>query len=153
MGSGKTGYCSICKHPKVAAVNEVIKAGGSFTAALEEASTYDWKFAKGTFFTHKAHVTSPLLTAADEARKNPVIVPHNNKAVLEAIRDAGFKKIMENPDSITPSQTLRAASILAEKEGKADTIHVVLAKLLQGAPATEFIEGEYTVERLETTEA
>jgi hypothetical protein len=152
MAGSKTGYCSICKHPKVKIVNEVIAGGGSFNAALDRASEVGWAFAKGTFFKHKEHATSSLLTDADKARKNPVI-PQSNKAVLEAIRDLGMRKALEDPDSVTVNQALRAASILAEKESKQEGVLVVLAKALQGRPP-EVIEGEYEVlPRLEMKEA
>jgi hypothetical protein len=153
VAGSKTGYCSICKHPKVKAVNEVIAGGGSFSAALDRAEDFDWKFSKGTFLKHKAHATSALLTDADKARKNPV-VPQNNRAVLEAIRDLGMQKALNDPDSVTVNQALRAASILAEKETKQDSIIVLLAKQLQGTPPMAEIEGEYTVlPQIETKEA
>lgn len=154
MASGKTGYCSICRNPKVKVVNEVIAGGGSYTAALERATEFDWKFSKATYYSHKAHATSPLLTDAEKARKSPV-VPTSNKAVLEAIRDIGMKKALENPDSVTVNQALRAASILAEKEGRHESVLIVLAKALQGTPP-ELIEGTWrdvTPPQLETQEA
>ena len=152
MAGSKTGFCSICKNPKVKVVNEVIAGGGSYSAALERAEEAGFRFSKGTFFKHKAHATSPLLTDAEKARKNP-IVPSSNKAVLEAIRDLGMKKALENPDAVTVSQALRAASILADKEPRQEGILVVLAKELQGRPP-EVIEGEFTeLPMLETKEA
>lgn len=123
-------------------VNEVIALGGSYSAALDRAEEVGLKFAKATFYNHKSHATSPLLTDADKARKNPV-APQSNRAVLEAIRDMGMKRALENPDSVTVNQALRAASILAEKESKKDSILVVLAKALQGE-APELIEGEFS---------
>lgn len=155
MAGGKTGYCSICKNPKVKVVNEVIKTGGSFTKALYAATEEGFTFAKATFYTHKAHATSPLLTDAETARKKP-IVPQSNKAVLEAIRDLGMAKALSDPDSVTVNQALRAASILSEKEGKQDSILVILAKALQTggiSPMVEVIEGSYEeVPRLEVQE-
>jgi hypothetical protein len=140
----KTGFCSICRQPKVKVVNEVIAAGGSFPAALERAQDAGFNFSKATFFKHKAHATSTLLTD----------VPKTNRAVLEAIRDLGMQKALENPDSITVNQALRAASILAEKESKQDHILIVLAKRLQQDSTPEIIEGEFTeMPRLEMQEA
>lgn len=148
----KTGYCSICRQPKVKVVNEVIAAGGSWTAALERANDAGFNFSKATFFKHKAHAESPLITDAEKARSRP-IVPKNNRAVLEAIRDLGMQKALENPESVTVNQALRAASILAEKESRQDHILVVLAKKLQQG-GSDVIEGEYTeLPRLETQEA
>ena len=149
----KTGFCSICKQPKVKVINDAIKAAASFTAALEIAEDNGFRFAKATFYSHKEHVTSPLLTDAEKARANPVVQPRSNKAVLEAIRDLGMAKAIADPDSVTVNQALRAAAILAEKESKTEGILVVLAKALQGAPAQEVIEGSFTeMPMLETQE-
>lgn len=150
----KTGYCSICKNPKVKVVNDAIKGGASFSAALEIAQDHGLKFSKATFYSHKSHVTSPLLTDAEAARKNPIVQPQSNKAVLEAIRDLGMRKAMADPDSVTVNQALRAAAILAEKESKQDSILIVLAKALQAPAAPELIEGEYEeVPLLEVSES
>jgi hypothetical protein len=149
----KTGFCSICRQPKVKVVNEVIAAGGSFPAALERAQDAGFNFSKATFFKHKAHASSTLLTDAEASRKK-LAVPKTNRAVLEAIRDLGMQKALENPDSITVNQALRAASILAEKESKQDHILIVLAKRLQQDSTPEIIEGEFTeMPRLEMQEA
>lgn len=151
--AGKTGFCSLCRHPKVKELNAVIKAGASFTAALEEMEKHSWRFSKATFYTHREHSTSALITDAEKARKNP-IVPQSNKAVLEAIRDLGMQKALSDPDSVTVNQALRAAAILADKESKQDSIYVVLAKAVQAKPV-EIIEGEFTevTPLLETQEA
>jgi hypothetical protein len=140
----KTGYCSICRQPQVKVVNDAIAGGASFPAALERAQEKGFKFSKATFFKHKDHATSPILTDAENARKKS-IVPKNNRAVLEAIRDLGMQKALENPESVTVNQALRAASILAEKESRQDHILIVLAKALQQeGPPVEVIEGEFT---------
>lgn len=150
----KTGFCSVCRSEKVKVVNEVIEAGGSFNEALVIAQENGFTFSKGTFFRHKTHITSALITDAEAARKNPVVLPKSNKAVLEAIRDLGMRKAVTNPESVTVNQALRAASILNEKETKQDSVIVVLAKALQqqhDEPEIPEISGEYhEVPRLES---
>lgn len=146
----KTGYCSICRRPDVKQINKAIEAGFSYQSVRDITSNPP---AKATFFKHKEHVTSPLLTDAEAARENPVIQPKSNKEVLEAIRDIGLANAMENPDRITTTHALRAAEILSAKEKRVDSVTVVLAKLLTaGAPAalpymeSEVVEGEYSLE-------
>ena len=143
--SGKTGFCSICRHPKVKVINEVIAGGGSYSAALDRGEEFGIKFAKATFYNHKSHATSTLITDAEKARKNPIMPtgPGSNRGFLEAIRDLGMKKALENPETVTVNQALRAASILSDKEGKHVAIEIVLAKALQGTPP-ELIEGSWS---------
>jgi hypothetical protein len=137
---GKTGYCKLCHSEHVSALNKLIKNGASFGQAIESMAPKGVTFSKATFYGHKGHITSPLLTAVEEARKNPVIKPTSNRAVLEAIRDIGMNKVMEDPDSVTVNHALRAASILAEKESRQDSVLVVLAKALQGSPEVAVLE-------------
>lgn len=143
----KTGYCSLCRHPKVKALNNAIIAGKGYTVASREMEQLGMKFAKATFLTHKAHLKSPLMTDAEVAHKE---VPVSNRAVLEAIRDIGMKKALDDPDAVNVNHALRAAKILQDAEGKQETILVLLAKAVQGPPP-EIIDGEY-VEQLETSE-
>jgi hypothetical protein len=106
-------------------------------------------FAKATFLTHKKHVTHPLMTDAEAARAAAPL-PRSNRAVLEAIRDIGMQKALDNPDAVKVDHALRAAKILQDAEGKQETLLVLLAKAVQGNPP-EIIEGTYT-ELLETSE-
>lgn len=128
-------------------MNQAIEDGWSYNAIKD---VFPNPPAKATFFKHKAHVTSALVTDAEQARKNPVITPKSNKEVLEAIRDIGLRNAMENPDSITANHAIRAAAILSEKETKRDPITVILAKLVQQnaePPMLEtVIEGEYSTD-------
>lgn len=146
-----TGYCSICKRPDLKIINKGIEAKLSYNSIRD---LIEDPPAKATFFKHKDHITSPLMTDADLARKNPVLKIGSNKEVLEAIRDIGLQNAMEHPDKITPSHALRAASILSDKEQKTDSVKIILARLLTTPisplkiESAEFIEGEFTVEEL-----
>lgn len=135
----KTGYCSLCRSPHVTALNNAIDAGKGYTICLREMGDLGFTFAKQTFLKHKEHRQHPLLTDAEEARKT---VPVSNRAVLEAIRDIGMKKALEDPEAVNVNHALRAAKILQDSEGKQETVLVLLAKAVQGAPP-EIITGEY----------
>jgi hypothetical protein len=127
-------------------LNKLIKDGASYAKATE-ALKEKIEFSKGTFYTHKRHVTHPLTTAVEEARSHPIIgTPRSNTAVVEAIRDIGMQNIMQNPEKITPSQTIRAAAILAEKENRKEELVIILAKEVMGPPRDlPLLEGEYRV--------
>jgi hypothetical protein len=146
----KTGYCSLCQHAEVKRLNAVIEKGASYPAALTAMERFGIIFSKGTFYTHKQHITSPLSTYVDEAPKL-IGVPKNNRAVLEAIRDFGMAQAMADPTKVTVKDALRAASILAEKDTKQADITVILAKVVQARPE---IDGEFVeLPQLEDTEA
>jgi hypothetical protein len=130
-------------------LNNAIAAGKGFGRVLADMEPLGLSFAKGTFLRHKGHVTDPLITAAEAARKNPVIKPTSNRAVLEMIRDLGMQKAMEDPDAINVNHALKAAKILQDAEGKQETVMVLLAKAVQG-PIPELIEGNF--KELTTTE-
>jgi len=148
----KNGYCSLCKNPKVLLLNNAIAAGKGYTVVSREMAEYDWRFSKGTYLTHRTHITSPLLTAAEEARKNPVLTPKSNRAVLEMIRDLGVQYAMDHPEEIGVNHALRAAKILQDAEGKQENVLIILAKSVMGnPPLPELIEGTYT-EMLTTDE-
>lgn len=141
----RTGFCSLCRSDFVAKLNKLISDGSGYTNALRTLSLKDpsISFSKGTFLRHKEHVTSALITEAEAARSNPVVVPTSNKASLELIRDLGIRKIIEDPSKIGVSQTIRAAQILAESEKNVDKIVVLLAKAVQQDYLAEPIESTY----------
>lgn len=138
----KTGFCSVCQREDVKRINKAIEDGWSYNAVKD---TFPTPPAKATFFKHKEHVTSPLVTAAQAARSNPVIKPRTNKEVLEAIRDIGLQNAIDDPSKITANHAIRAAAILSERE-KTHNVQIVLAELVQGPPPPMMIETETIVE-------
>ena len=136
----KTGYCSLCRSPKVEYLNNAIAAGKGYTKALAEMADLGVTFSKNTFLKHKSHITAPLITEAEAARKNPAIKPQSNRGVLEMIRDIGAQKAIDNPDTINLNHTIRAAKILADMEGKQEAAYIILAKAVQPVP---LLEGEF----------
>ena len=139
----KMGWCSLCHNKKVGALNNAIANGKGFIRCAREMEAIDLKFSKGTFLRHREHSTSPLLTAAETARKNPVIAPRNNQAVLEMIRDLAAQRALENPEEVTVAHGLRAAKILQDAAGKQENVLVIFAKALMGEPPPFMIEGEW----------
>ena len=148
-GRGKPGFCKICIHPAAQFLNKRYEAEGEdFNAAkaarLAKEIDSDFSFSRQTWYSHLEHITHPLVTAVEDAKKHPVVVPKTNEGVLEAIRDIGMRRAAEHPDEVGVDHALKAASILAQKQPKSDSIVVLLAKVISASPPPEIIEGEFT---------
>jgi hypothetical protein len=143
------GSCKICSGQYADQINNMIQAGkneGQIKRAIREIDPAIW-WSRPTFYAHKEHITHPLVTAADAARKNPLIVPSTNRGALEMIRDAGMRQIIDNKVVLTPDHTLKAISIMEQSKRPIESIWIVLAKLMNtGSPeqSGEVIVGEYT---------
>lgn len=138
-----TGYCSVCQRGDIKKYDKAIADGWSYNTIRE---LFPNPPAKATHAKHKAH-TKVVATKPVEA--TPLdLRPRSNKEVLEAIRDLGLRNALENPESITVNQAIRAASVLAEKDKGQENITIIMAKLLQGpTPVLELdntIEGEWS---------
>jgi hypothetical protein len=148
-GYGKPGFCKLCVSPYAAALNKQIEKGLNAAECQRWAKELDEKFTfnRATFYTHRdEHITHPLIPAAEQARRNPVIVPRTNVGVLEAIRDIGRQRASEHPEEVTVDHALKAATALEQRKGGTDNIIILLAKAMQGAPMpveAQIVEGEY----------
>lgn len=146
MGASREGYCKLCSSPMAPALNKLIVDGKNAADAQRTMEPLGLKFTRQTFYSHKEHVTHPLITAVEKAKRNPVVVPKSNTGVLEAIRELGMRKAIDNPDEVTVDHALKAASILQQSEKKGDNILVVLAKSVMADVSEDiagYIEGEY----------
>lgn len=102
-------------------------------------------FSRATYYTHREHITSPLIPAAEAARRSPSIVPQTNVGVLEAIRNIGAQRALEHPEEVTVDHALKAASALEARKGGTDNWVILLAKAMQETPLleTEVVVGEF----------
>jgi hypothetical protein len=102
-------------------------------------------WARPTFYAHKDHITHPLVTQAEAARRNPIIVPKTTAGALEMIRDVGMARIVAHPETISPDHTLKALSILESSKRPSANIFVLLAKQMQTGynEPEEVIVGEW----------
>lgn len=152
-GRGKPGYCKICDSPWADAVNKLVEQGKNEAETKRAIQAIDptmtWN--RQTFYKHAEHVTHPLVTYERKARDNPPIVPKTTRGVLEAIRDIGMKRAIDNPEEVTVDHALRAATELNRTEKKVDGVFVILAKAISGQPQ-DVIEGEFYEELPETEE-
>lgn len=143
-GRGKPGYCKICDSPYADAINKLIaqEKNEAETKRTIQLIDSDFTWNRATFYAHKGHVTHPLVTHQKQALAEPAVAPKTTRGVLEAIRDIGMKRAIDNPEEVTVDHALRAASELNRTEKKTDDIRIVLAKIIAGGP-TEVIEGEF----------
>lgn len=146
-GAGKPGFCKICHFSGSRFINaRHAREEMNAKQALEFAKTLDpdFTFTRQTWYAHLEHITHPLVTAVAEAKKNPIVVPKTNTGVLEAIRDLGIRRAVENPDEVTVDHALKAAAELNKKQSGTDNVLIVFAKVLSGEQSAETVVGEWT---------
>lgn len=131
-------------------LNEKIKAGWNARQVKDWlAANYGVTFSRQTFYTHKdEHMTRPedrLVSAVEKQRATGVMLPRvsSNEQYLEAIRDIGYQRAVENPEEVTIDHGLKAAQILAGQKRGGGDITILLAKVFTGGDAPGVvIEGE-----------
>lgn len=144
---GKPGYCKICVHPGAQFINARhareelnAKQAVEFAKQLDP----DFTFTRQTWYSHLEHITHPLVTAVDEARKNPVVVPKTNTGALEMLRDLGMKRAVEHPEEVTVDIGFKAAAELNRKQTGTDNVLILLAKVISGEQPADVIAGEWS---------
>lgn len=153
-GRNKTGYCSVCASDLEPEINKRMKAGWNAAKVNEWLSKFERKpgvpmaFNRQTLYKHRDHITSSrdkVVAYAERARQNPVIKATTNRQFLEAVRDVGMTKAVQNPEDITIGDALKAVQIMENsKQGPGDT-YFVLAQIMTAAPPAlmgEVVEGE-----------
>jgi len=148
-GYGREGFCSICSHPEgwrfVQGVTKGGKSGTGWNAseAREAAENFGFRFSRQTWYEHQKHVLgkiAPPTQAVTAVPSGPkAIVPvkkSSNVEFLETIRDHALARALNNPDSITVEQGLKATQILeGRKTQPSDAINVLIQFVTGRAPA------------------
>lgn len=155
-GQGHRGYCRICDHPAAQFLNQKYEAdppdakgktGFNSAKAREFAATLDLTFDRATWYSHVKHITHPLMSLVKAAQENPIVVPKTNQGVLEAIRDLGMKRAIENPEEVTIDHAIRAADILEGKKLGSETVIAVIARFMAAAKPEEIVGEDIIVGR------
>lgn len=121
--------------------------------ALVQSMDPDWRPpSKPTWYAHKKHITAPIVTATQEAKRNPVIVPQSSVGALEMIRNLGMRNAVENPETVTVDHALKAATELERSKGSSGGVVMILAKMLAARDETPAIETAWTEVPALTTE-
>lgn len=112
------------------------------------AKTFGFTFGRDTWANHKAHsqtteqrvIQAHQIVAADKPVK---IARSTNDQFLEAIRDIGMTKAVNDPDSITIDQALKATQILENRKDKGgDGLRVLINIMTGHSPQPVIVEGE-----------
>lgn len=149
-GFGKQGYCRLCSFQDLKQLNDKIKAGWNARQVKDWlVANYGVTFSRQTFYTHKdEHMTRPedrIVSAVEKAQRKELMLPRvsSNEQYLEAIRDIGYQRAVENPEEVTIDHGLKAAQILASQKRGGGDITILLAKVFTGGESPEvIIEGE-----------
>lgn len=146
-GKGKPGYCSLCVHPGVKAINRIINEGGNagrVNAYLEQ--TYDKGVDRRTIYAHREHALSPenkVIQAAEIGRKQLTIRKTSTTEFLESLRDIGFSKAIEDPEKVSIEHALKAAQILeSRKDRGGDQLNILIAISTGQAPPILIEDGQ-----------
>lgn len=141
---GKAGYCKLCRWDEEPELNRLIKAGKNAAECARWAKgKFGFTFTRQTFYSHKEHLAAPqdkVVAAAAGRRREKVIPKATNKEFLEAVRDLAFANALEDPDSVTLEQGLKAASILESSKQKAGDITLILAQVVTGQRPDVLVE-------------
>ncbi len=148
-GFGQPGYCKLCASDLVPKINEMLRNGKNAAQIQKWCKEYNLTFARQTLYTHKEHITDPKTSFVDKARANPVIKRVSNRDFLEAVRDAGAARAMQDPESVSVDQALKATQIMMQDKRGHDGLTIILVKAVTGhidevIDPPMLIEGEYT---------
>ena len=149
-GFGKPGYCRLCSFADLKQLDEKLAAGWNARQITDWLQVnYKVSVTRQTIYTHRDyHAKRPedrVVSAVEKAQRKDVMLPRvsSNEQYLEAIRDIGYRRAVDNPDEVTIDHGLKAAQILAsQKQGGGNTF-ILLAKVMTGGGLPEvIIEGE-----------
>lgn len=142
-GQGKKGHCSICSSPLAESVNQMIKDGknaSDIRAFVLAAGQTPWS--RPTIYSHKDHVLSPEKQLVKAVRQDLQIKKGSNTEFLEVVRDIGLARAVQDPESISVDQALKATQILESRKEKTDNLAILVAFVTGNRPAGVVIEGE-----------
>lgn len=152
-GYGQAGYCSVCDSDLKGEINKRMKRKDSIASIRRYTVEKESPVSEPTLRNHRKHITDPKTTLVEQARKNPVIKRHTTNDFLQALVDIAATKAINDPESISIDQGIRAAQVIEGRKDKQVDALVKIARMLMGqAPRPEIIEGEYVeVKELQTS--
>lgn len=145
-GQGKAGWCKICDSPLRDPINKLVAQGKNAAEALRIVQQIDpeFYFSRQVYYSHRDHVTHPLITHVKQSLANPTVAPRTTQGFLELVQQSASQRALDNPEEITVKDGLQAANILSRSKEHRDTLVVLLAKAMTHQ-LPEAIEGEYEV--------
>lgn len=144
-GESKPGYCMICAWAGVKVLNVLLNNGSTIPAALAYARGQGFGCSRRTMASHKPHALTPenaVIQLAEQGRRALTIRKSSTVGFLEALRDIGYSRAIDEPDRVSLDHALKAASILeGRKDRQGDQINILVA-LTVGRRPSIVIEGE-----------
>mgnify|MGYP000158753089 CR=1 FL=1 len=145
-GEGQPGYCKLCAWEHSPELDKGIRAGWNAAQAGEWAKKYAFSFNRQSFYKHKVHALTPeqrVVQIAETKKKALDIKRGSNTNFLEAIRDIGYSKAIEDPDQISIDHALKAVALLeGRKDKSSDQLAILISVVTGQQPPTVVIEGE-----------
>lgn len=148
-GFGKQGYCKLCSFVDLKALNDKIIAKWNARQIIDWLSTnYGETATRATIYNHRdnhmSRAEDRLVTAVQKQRASGHMMPRvsSNEQFLEAIRDIGYQRAIDNPEEVTIDHGLKAAATLANSKRSSGEITLILARVSVGADYSNVIEGE-----------
>lgn len=153
-GLGRQGYCKLCSFDDPDFQHDFdVRVNKKWSQAKinEWLAQYELPgISRTTLYNHRQHVANPkdrLVTAitkrAAEQPQLPATVSEDQ--FLEAVVSQGYRRVAEDPDSVTIDQALKAAQIRANLQKKGQSINVLVGVFGGGASMTQeppVIEGQ-----------
>lgn len=140
---GGPGFCKICASSVLPQINNMLRDNASSTKIIEWAKEFNLVFVRQTLYTHKEHITDTKTTYVDRARKNPIIKRASNEEFLDAVRDAGFAKVANDPDSVSIGQALKAVQISVNAKKANEGVNIILVGVMTGKAETVIEEADW----------
>jgi hypothetical protein len=164
-GSGTPGFCKICAHPDahvfIRGAREGGKTGKGWNSkeAQEAGRVYGLTFSRQTWYAHLDHAKTGeqrLITAAQKVREDGALTVQgikksSNTELLEAIRDIGSQRAINNPEEVTLDHALKAVQIMENRKDKSSDSLNILVQFVTGQPPAVVVEG--TARRVPMEEA
>lgn len=145
-GFGKPGYCLLCAQPWVPDFDKGIRQGWNAAQGAEWAKRHAFTFNRQTFYKHKPHALTPeqrVVQISTTKNKSLAIKRGSNTSFLEAIRDIGYSKAIDDPEHVSIEHALKAVALLEGRKDKgSDTINLLVAVVSGGQMPGLIIEGE-----------
>lgn len=151
MGStGVPGYCSICASPNAPAYVKGARDGWNAPQFNDYAAMNGERWDRKTWYAHKKHALTGealLITAAEKVRRDSALTVRDikkssNTELLEAIRDLGMARALQNPEDVTIDHSLKAVQIMESRKDKGGDSLNILVQFTVGQPPAYVIEGE-----------
>lgn len=147
-GARKAGYCTLCASPAAEVFIKGARDGWNAKKAQTVGENYGLQFTRQLWYKHAAHAKGGELMVIQAAKAVQAagaasIKKTSNKDFLEAVRDLGMQRALNNPDEVTVRDAIDAVKVLeARKDKRSDQLNILVQFTVGAPPPVQVIEGE-----------